>query len=83
MEQPLADVWIMRIYRAWLGPDQPLADRWIAYGTDRVWYSFPDRVNGWRERALERAFGWSLVQLSEGESTEILRRCGGTRPVGG
>ncbi len=83
MVQPLADVWVMRLYRAWLGPDRPLAGRWIAYGTDRIWYSFPDRVDGWGDRVLESAFGWSLVLLSERESTEVLQRCGGTRPAGG
>ncbi len=83
MVQPLRDVWIMRLYRAWLGPDQPLADRWVAYGTDHIWYNFPNTADGWRERVPERAFGWSLVLLSERESTEILRKCGGTRPAGG
>ncbi len=83
MAQPQIDVWIMRLYRAWLGPDQPLKSRWIAYGTDYVWYSFPDKANGWQKRVLERTFSWSLVLLSERESAEVMQKCGGTRPRGG
>ncbi len=81
MMQPGGDVWIVRLYRAWLGPDQPLPGQWIARGTDYVWYSFPDKAGGWEERVVERAFGWSMILLSDPESTGILERCGGARPV--
>ncbi len=82
MIQPGRDVWVARLYRAWLGPDQPLAGHWIACGTDCVWYSFPDKAGGWEERVVTRAFGRSMILLTGLESTEILERCGGTRPTG-
>ncbi len=81
MVQPDRDVWIARLYRAWLGPDRPLLGQWIACGTDYVWYSFPDKVGGWQERVVERAFGWSMILLEGLESKAILERCGGTRPA--